>query len=73
MTPRKFEETGGSAYSDWFGKGNTLQDYHDVVAENGRPDEVLTNDKMVVCIYWDKIIVKGYDGGKYCHEFMFFR
>ena len=60
-------------YSDWFGKGDTKEDVENVIAEHGRPQEVLMEGVgyMACVIYSDKVIVTGYDGGEYRPTFEF--
>mgnify|MGYP000868010678 FL=1 len=71
MTPQEFLATEPTAYSDWFGSGDSHTDYREAVAEYGEPQEVIHDEFMLCLIYTDKIVVTGYDGNEYTHSFTF--
>ena len=71
MTPEEFLATENIAYSDWFGSGSTHGDYNDTINAYGTPQNVLRHGCMLALVYTDKIVVAGYDGGEYFHEFVF--
>ena len=71
MTPQEFLATEPTAYSDWFGSGDSHTDYREAVAEYGEPQEVSQDGFMLCLIYADKVVVTGYDGNEYCHSFTF--
>lgn len=73
MKPKDFLSQPATHYSDWFGKGNTHQDYRDIVKDEGEPQEVYQDHCMICLLYTDKIIVVGYDGDEYFHTFTFLR
>lgn len=62
-------------YADWFGHGDVKTDVIDVVKQYGEPLEVLVEEGgfMACVIYSDRVVVKGYDGNEYQHEFHFER
>jgi len=60
-------------YSDWFGGGDSHQDYRDAVGDGRPPDEVLIERNMLLLIWPDKIVCTGYDGNEYQQSFEFQR
>lgn len=73
MTPQEFLKSANVKYADWFGEGSAHTDYKDVVGNHGEPTEVLRDRCMLALVYPDKIVVVGYDGNEYTHEFIFER
>lgn len=57
-------------YWDWFGKGNTLDDIDKAKELHGNPERILVGGHMAALIYADKVVVVGYDGNEYQHEFI---
>lgn len=61
-------------YIGWFGDGDTKTDVQEIVAQFGEPSEIALEadgGNMTVLLYPDKIIVCGYDGSEYVHNFQF--
>ena len=71
MTPDDFLAKPDTKYSDWFGDGSSHADYMGAVNDYGKPDAVYQKANMLALVYSDKIVVIGYDGNEYTHEFVF--
>ena len=71
MNPEEFLAQENVKYSDWFGDGSTHEDFIDAVANHGRPETVMRDGCMIALVYSDKIVVCGYDGNEYTHQFVF--
>lgn len=58
-------------YSDWFGNGDTFKDIEAAVKEHGQPERVFLqrDGYMAALVYPNKVVVVGYDGNEYKHEF----
>lgn len=72
---KKLTEQANKPYADWFGQGNCKDDIEKVIKQYGNPKEILLQENgfMSCVIYKDKIIVIGYDGSEYHHQFDFLR
>ncbi|MGB5792634.1 hypothetical protein [Poseidonibacter sp.] len=72
MTREDFIKTKGKDYSDWFGKGNTVDDMLSLEKFNKKEClEVIEDEYMILCIFDDCFEVIGYDGNEYTHSFSF--
>jgi hypothetical protein len=58
-------------YKDWFGRGDTEEEVHEVIEDKGEPLKVMYDGYMACMIYPDMVLVFGYDGNEYCHSFGF--
>jgi hypothetical protein len=66
---KRMRERESYAYADWFGSGNTADDIDNVIAEYGPPIRVFVDRNMAAIVYEDGVVVVGYDGNGYRHEF----
>jgi len=73
MSPEQFLATPTVGYSDWFGSGNSHDDYREVVGEGSAPIEVFQSGHMLCLLWPDRIVITGYDGNEYHHTFEFKR
>jgi hypothetical protein len=58
-------------YSSWFRKGDTGEDIKEAIKDHGQPIKIFVEKYMACLVYKDKVIVTGYDGKEYTHEFEF--
>ena len=73
MTPTEFKASPLVKYSDWFGSSDNQRDYDDAVKSHGEPLEAFQTGYMLALVYQSKIVIVGYDGNEYTHEFVFER